>query len=139
MDVAVQWSVIALAASSVVAAAALVIGLARLLPVLDRMDVVLRQSRRTLLRVNRITGDLEAAARHARHLEGRITHLAEHVVDNLASPLRLVSALVNGTSVGLSSLLGARRAGSRNGAGARARREETAGKEHSTEGGGFHG
>ncbi len=135
MDLAVQWSLIVLGVSSAVAATALVVGLLRLLPVLERTERVLGQTRRTLAKVNRIAGDVELATQDARRLESRLAGLAGHLVDNLEGPVRLVSALVTGTSAGLSSLLGARASRHRDGTRDRRHHERTGAASRSAEGG----
>lgn len=141
MDLAVQWSLIVLAASGVVAAVSLVVCLRKLLPVLERSRVVLAQTRRTLMRIDRIADDLEAAARDARRIEGRLSDLTGQLLENFEGPLKLVSALVSGANAGLASLLRSAASRSRNGAGHEGHeRREVHRRSNQTAGGGdIHG
>ncbi len=107
MVLAAQWSLVVLAIAGTVVASSMVVALVRLLPVLERADTVLRRARITLVRLNRMTADLEEVAHDARQVERRVAGLAGVLLDNLEGPVRILSALASATKTGVASWLGA--------------------------------
>jgi hypothetical protein len=97
-------------AFAVVAAAMLAIGISvvvlvrRLLPVIDRAQILLRRSSATLARIQRVAADAEAMSRDARHLEGRVSSTAHGLLDQVEPPLHILGAVTAGARAAVGAL-----------------------------------
>jgi len=103
-------TVIALSAGAIALAAWVV--LARVLPVLRRVEILAADAATSLQRLNGIAADLEGVVRDARRLEKRVSNTAGVLLDQVEPPVRVVSALLAGARAGVGSLFssGGRRA-----------------------------
>jgi hypothetical protein len=102
----IEVSILIVAIASVAFTAAAIIALVRLLRLWSRADLLLRDARETLRRLDVVAAELAESSRDAARVRRRVTSTANRLLDEVEPPIRQVAAILSGLRVGLGALFG---------------------------------